>query len=94
MQFCNGLLRQHHHLQQVGERTFRTLRRKIYQTKSSRTETQTSKMLFLQKTHTVPWTLNLSEGIQPLPEKLESIAKMPALKNPKEVKQFLGLVGY
>ena len=30
----------------------------------------------------------------PLPEKLESIAKMPAPKNPKEVKQFLGLVGY
>ena len=35
-----------------------------------------------------------AEGIQPLPEKSESIAKMPAPKNPKEVKQFLGLVGY
>ena len=35
-----------------------------------------------------------AEGIQPLPEKLESIAKMPAPKNPKEVKQFLGLVGF
>ena len=35
-----------------------------------------------------------AEGIQPLPEKLESIAKMPAPKNPREVKQFLGLVGY
>ena len=35
-----------------------------------------------------------AEGIQPLPEKLESIAKMPAPKNPKKVKQFLGLVGY
>ena len=35
-----------------------------------------------------------AEGIQPLPEKLKSIAKMPAPKNPKEVKQFLGLVGY
>ena len=34
------------------------------------------------------------EGIQLLPEKLESIAKMPAPKNPKDVKQFLGLVGY
>ena len=32
-----------------------------------------------------------ADGIQPLPEKLESIAKMPAPKNPKEVKQFLGL---
>ena len=35
-----------------------------------------------------------ADGIQPLPEKLESIAKMSAPKNPKEVKQFLGLVGY
>ena len=35
-----------------------------------------------------------AEGIQPLPEKLESITKMSAAKNPKEVKQFLGLVGY
>ena len=34
------------------------------------------------------------EGIQPLPEKLESIAKMPTPKNAKQVKQFLGLVGY
>ena len=34
------------------------------------------------------------EGIQPLPEKLESIAKMPIPKNAKLVKQFLGLVGY
>ena len=32
--------------------------------------------------------------IQPLPEKLESIAKMPAPRNPKKVKQFLRLVGY
>ena len=36
----------------------------------------------------------MADGIQPQPEKLESIAKMPAPKNPKEVKQFLGLVGY
>ena len=33
------------------------------------------------------------EGIQPLPEKLESIAKMPVPQNAKQVKQFLGLVG-
>ena len=38
--------------------------------------------------------LILADGIQPLPEKLKSIAKMPAPKNPKEVKQFLRLVGY
>ena len=34
------------------------------------------------------------EGIQPLLDKLESIAKMPAPKNAKQVKQFLGLLGY
>ena len=34
------------------------------------------------------------EGIQPLPEKLESIAKMPTPQNAKQVKQFLGLEGY
>ena len=51
-------------------------------------------MQFLQKTHTVFRTLNLGRWNTTLPEKLESIAKMPAPKNPKEVKQFLGLVGF
>ena len=36
----------------------------------------------------------LAEGIQPLPEKLDSITNMPAPKNQTKVKQFLGLVGY
>ena len=34
------------------------------------------------------------EGIEPLPEKLESIKEMPPPTTPKEVKQFLGLIGY
>ena len=34
------------------------------------------------------------EGIKPLPEKLESIKQMPPPTTPKEVKQFLGLIGY
>ena len=34
------------------------------------------------------------EGFEPLPEKLDAIKKMPAPKNSKEVKQFLGLIGY
>ena len=34
------------------------------------------------------------EGTPPLPEKLESIQKMLPPKTPKEVKQFLGLIGY
>ena len=34
------------------------------------------------------------EGIQPLPEKLESIWNMPKPRSPKEIKQFLGLTVY
>ena len=34
------------------------------------------------------------KGIEPMPDKLSAIKKMPAPRNPKEVKQFLGLVGY
>ena len=34
------------------------------------------------------------EGITPLPEKLDSIQKMLPRQTPKEVKQFLGLIGY
>ena len=33
-------------------------------------------------------------GFKPLPEKLESIRKMPAPRTAKEVKQFLGLIGF
>ena len=34
------------------------------------------------------------EGIAPVPEKLDSIQAMLSPRNPKEVKQFLGLIGY
>ena len=34
------------------------------------------------------------EGITPLPKKLDSIQKMLPPKTPKEVKRFLGLIGY
>ena len=34
------------------------------------------------------------EGISPLPNKLDFIKHMPALKNVKEIKQFLGLTSY
>ena len=36
----------------------------------------------------------LGEGITPLPEKLISIQEMLPPKTPKEIKQFLGLIGY
>ena len=34
------------------------------------------------------------KGIEPMPNKLSAIKEMPAPRNPKEIKQFLGLVGY
>ena len=34
------------------------------------------------------------EGIEPVPEILDSIKNMPAPRTPKVVKQFLGLIGY
>ena len=34
------------------------------------------------------------DGFTPLPKKLDSIRNMPRPKTPKEVKQFLGLIGY
>ena len=34
------------------------------------------------------------EGISPLPNRLDCIKHMPALKDIKEIKQFLGLTGY
>ena len=36
----------------------------------------------------------MGEGITPMPEKLACIKEMPPPKTPKEVKQFLGLIGY
>ena len=35
-----------------------------------------------------------ADGIRPLKDKLDTIRDMPAPRNPKEVKQFLGLIGY
>ena len=34
------------------------------------------------------------EGIEPVPEKFDSRKNMLAPRTPKEVKQFLGLIGY
>ena len=34
------------------------------------------------------------KGIEPMPDKLTAIKEMLAPRSPKEIKQFLGLVGY
>ena len=53
-----------------------------------------SKCNFLKKHVQYLGHLISGEGIEPVPEKLESIKHMPTPQTPKEVKQFLGLIGY
>ena len=53
-----------------------------------------SKCNFLKKHVQYLGHLILGEGIEPVPEKLESIKCMPAPQTPKEVKRYLGLIGY
>ena len=53
-----------------------------------------SKCNFLKKHVQYLGYLISGEGIEPVPEKLESIKQMPTPRTPKEGKQFLGLIGY
>ena len=52
-----------------------------------------SKCNFLKKIHYLGHLISVN-GIQPLPEKLDSICNMPKPRSPKEIKQFLGLTSY
>ena len=62
--------------------------------KEARLKLKRSKCDFMKRQIQYLRHLISSDGIQPLPEKLESIKNMPAPRSPKEVKQFLGLAGY
>ena len=53
-----------------------------------------SKCDFFQKHIHYLGHLISADGIRPLKDKLDTIRDMPAPRNSKEVKQFLGLVGY
>ena len=53
-----------------------------------------SKCNFLKKHVQYLGHLISGEGIEPVPEKFDSIKNMPAPRTPKEVKQFLSLIGY
>ena len=53
-----------------------------------------SKCNFLKKHVQYLGHLISGEGIEPVLEKLDSIKNMSAPQTPKEVKQFLGLIGY
>ena len=52
------------------------------------------KCIFLEKHIQYLGHIISGDGIKPVPEKLSSIQQMPHPYTPKEVKQFLGLVGY
>ena len=53
-----------------------------------------SKSNFLKRHIQYLGHLMSGEGMEPVTEKLDSIKNMPAPQTPKEVKQFLGLIGY
>ena len=62
------------------------------QLREAKLKLKESKFNFLKR-H-VQYLGHLISGIEPVPEKLDSIKNMPAPRTPKEVKQFLGLTGY
>ena len=65
------------------KRTFRTPRGNTHQAKSSRTKTQAGKMLFLQETHTVPWTFNFSRRHPTPTRETRKHSKNASTKKPK-----------
>ena len=60
--------------------------------RAARLKLTTRKMLFLQKTHTIPRTSNISRRNPTLARKTGKYSENASPRNPKEVKQFLGLV--
>lgn len=55
---------------------------------------QPDKCEFLRKEVVYLGHIITSEGVKPDPKKLEAVDKFPVPKNPKNIKQFLGLAGY
>ena len=74
------------HLQHI-EAIFKKLKKADLKLKESKCD------FFKKEIHYLGHLISVS-GIQPLPEKLDSIRNMPKPRSPKEIKQFLGLTGY
>ena len=74
------------HLEHLEE-VFHQLRKAGLKMKHSKCDFFRSKIHYLGH-------LISADGISPLPHKLDTIKNMPALKEVKEIKQFLGLTGY
>ena len=76
------------------ENHFKHLRNLFVKLREADLKLKEVKCNFLKKHIQYLGHIILGKGITPVPEKLESIQKMPPPKTPKEVKQFLGLIGY
>ena len=70
------------------------LRKVFLRLKEAKLKLKASKCSFFKKHIQYLGHLVSGDGIEPLPEKLEAVENMPPPKTPKEVRQFLGLVGY
>ena len=70
------------------------LRKVFLRLREAKLKLKASKCSFFKKHIQYLGHLVSGEGIEPLPEKLEAVENMPPPKTPKEVRQFLGLVGY
>ena len=59
-----------------------------------RTQAQTTKVQFLQETHSIPRSFNFRQRYPAIARKTGKHSKDASTQNAKQVKQFLGLVGY
>ena len=88
---CNGLLGRHHHIQLYTRRTLRTHQDSLREAKLSM---KLGKCHFFTKEIQYLGHILGLEGIKPVPAKTEAIKAMHPPVNPKQVRAFLGLVGY
>ena len=70
------------------------LRKVFLRLREAKLKLKASKCSFFKKHIQYLGHLVSGGGIEPLPEKMEAVENMPPPKTPKEVRQFLGLVGY
>ena len=70
------------------------LRKVFLRLREAKLKLKASKCSFFKKHIQYLGHLVSGYGIEPLPEKLDAVENMPPPKTPKEVRQFLGLVGY
>ena len=70
------------------------LRKVFLRLREAKLKLKASKCSFFKKHIQYLGHLVSGDWIEPLPEKLEAVENMPPPKTPKEVRQFLGLVGY